>query len=69
MFDFSDMFGPLLLRKDDFTPLDKQPTDERHPFWAPFNRWLRAGKKCRAVRTNRGKLRFYLCHLPPRTED
>lgn len=39
MFDFSRMFGPLLVDEEG-TPLEKQPISERHPFWKPFNAWM-----------------------------
>jgi hypothetical protein len=62
-FEFSDMFGPVLLtQKDD--PSDRQPDREDHPFRDAFQPWFAAGKKHRAVRTKRGRLRFYLCHMP-----
>lgn len=65
-FEFSDMFGPLLLQaKPPHEPLNNQPCAEDHPFWAPFNRWMRAGKRHRPIKTKRGRLRFYLCYAPP----
>ncbi len=66
-FEFSEMFGPSLLTKNGEVAV-RQPLDERHPFWAPFNRWNKAGRKTRAVRTKRGRLRFWLCHLPRHEE-
>lgn len=68
-FEFSDMFGPLLLRKGDLEPRATQPDDERHPFWEAFNAWTRAGRKHRPVRAPRsritgkpGPVKFHLCH-------
>lgn len=63
-FEFSDMFGPLLLSAKSKEPLDRQPTSDTDPFWDPFNRWMMAGKKCRAVRNSRGRVIFFLCHVP-----
>lgn len=65
-FEFSDMFGPLLLRPSDLEPSVRQPVSERDPFWVAFNAWMRAGRKCRAVRDKRGRLRFWVCHAPRR---
>ena len=62
LFEFSHMFGPLILRKSDLSPADRQPIKEDDPFWRPFQRWMDGGRKCRAVRTKRGKLRFWVCH-------
>lgn len=28
----------------------------------PFTIWLRGGKKCRAARDKRGRVRFWVCH-------
>ena len=61
-FEFSEMFGPILLRKTDLEPAAGQPVDENDPFWAAFNAWTRAGRKHRAVRSKHGRLKFYLCH-------
>lgn len=63
-FEFSDMFGPVLLRKTDLEPAAGQPVREDHPFWPGFNMWLHAGKKCRAIRNKQGRIRFHLCHVP-----
>ena len=63
-FEFSHMFGPLLLRATDLEPAKRQPAAEGHPFWKPFNTWFRKGGKRRAVRNKRGQVRFYPCHLP-----
>lgn len=63
-FEFSDMFGPTILRASDLEPSEKQPTSERDPFWVPFTAWMKAGKRCRAVRDARGRLRFWVAHLP-----
>ncbi|MEM6500069.1 MAG: hypothetical protein AAF709_25595 [Pseudomonadota bacterium] len=62
-FEFSVMFGPSLLTKQGEVAV-RQPISDRHPFWDPFNRWMKAGKRCRAVRTKRGKLRFWLGYVP-----
>ena len=62
-FEFSDRFGPTILKPGKARNVsDHQPMREDDPFWRPFTAWMRAGKKCRAVRSRRGKLRFYLCH-------
>ena len=66
-FEFSKMFGPVWLKRDrqgHFDPSDKQPMDN-DPFWGPFYRWHNAGCKCRPVTTKRGRLIFYVCHVPP----
>jgi hypothetical protein len=69
-FEFSLMFGPVILRKRDMQPSDRQPIREDDPFWAPFQIWMKTGRKCRAVYTPRGrikaqrKLSFWLCHVP-----
>jgi hypothetical protein len=65
-FDHSDMFGPLLLTKTGEVA-QRQPDKEDHPFWVPFSLWLRSGKRHRPVKTKRGLVRFYLCHLPKPT--
>lgn len=63
-FEFSEMFGPALLTKQNEVA-KSQPISEDHPFWEPFNRWMKAGRKCRAVRTKRGnRLRYWLGHVP-----
>ena len=62
-FEFSQMFGPLLLNATGEVA-KRQPEHEKHSFWEPFNKWLDGGKRCRAVRTKRGKLLFWLCHIP-----
>ena len=67
-FEFSDMFGPSLLTKDGEIA-EHQPVSEQDPFWEPFERWFRAGKKCRAVCGKRGRLKFYLCHVPRHEES
>jgi len=66
-FEFSEMFGPVWLERKGrhFDPSDKQPVSERDPFWSPFTRWNNAGRKCRPITTKRGRLIFYLCHVPP----
>lgn len=69
-FEFSLMFGPVILRKRDMEPADRQPIREDDPFWTPFQRWMDGGRKCRAVygrksrATGKRKLRFWLCHAP-----
>lgn len=67
-FEFSQMFGPQLLRKTDLEPLASQPDSAAHPFWKAFSAWDKAGRKHRAVRTKAGKLKFYLCHAPYKDE-
>lgn len=62
-FEFSEMFGPLLLTAEGDVAA-RQPDQPNHPFWEPFNLWNDTGRKCRAVRTKRGKLRFWLCYVP-----
>lgn len=63
LFEFSEMFGPLLLTASGEASL-RQPISEDHPFWAGFNLWSSSGRRCRAVRSKSKKLRFYLCHIP-----
>lgn len=66
-FEFSEMLGPVWLTRTGrhFEPTDRQPTSENDPFWSPFTRWNRAGRKCRPITTKRGLLIVYLCHVPP----
>lgn len=66
-FEFSEMFGPSLLTKDGEISA-RQPTREDHPFWLPFQRWMNSGRRCRAVRSRSGRLRFWLCHVPRHEE-
>ncbi len=61
-FEFSEMFGPTLLRAKDMEPADRQPTNEHDPFWYPFQSWMRAGRKVRAVKDKRGRVKFSVCH-------
>lgn len=63
-FEFSDMFGPTLLRASDKEPSDQQPTSKKDPFWVPFQAWMGAGKKCRAVKNERGQVQYWVCHAP-----
>ena len=65
-FEFSEMFGPVLLRPSDLEPATVQPVSERDPFWAPFNAWMRAGRRCRAVKGRDKRVRFWVCHAPRR---
>ena len=65
-FEFSERFGPLVLRASDLQPADRQPVSERDPFWAPFNAWTRAGRRCRAVLGRDKRVRFWVCHAPRR---
>lgn len=69
-FEFSDMFGPVLLRKSDMEPEQRQPDDPQHPFWEGFNAWTRAGRKHRPIRAKRSRVKnrapgvkFYICHV------
>ena len=39
-FEFSWRFGPVLVDMHG-EPLSKQPICEDHPFWPPFNAWLK----------------------------
>jgi len=64
LFEFSEMFGPSLLRRDGWTVSDRQPLTETHPFWAAFEAWRKGGMRHRAVKDKRGKLRLYVCHVP-----
>jgi hypothetical protein len=43
LFEDSDRFGPLLLRKDGM-PLENQPR-ERHPFWKAHRAWVKQGRR------------------------
>lgn len=43
-FDFDRRFGPLLTDSEG-EPLKRQPTSDRHPFWAPFKVWLAEWEK------------------------
>lgn len=65
-FEFSEMFGPTLLRQSDLEPAAAQPLSERDPFWQPFNAWTKAGRRCRAVFDKRGRVRFWVCYAPRR---
>lgn len=44
LFEDSDRFGPLLLRKDG-SVAERQP-GERSPFWIPYHAWRREGRRC-----------------------
>ena len=44
IFDHSDRFGPLLVKKNG-APCVNQPISEKHPFWKGFMPWLRQGKR------------------------
>jgi len=61
-FEFSEMFGPTWLREKDMEPSDRQPVSETDAFWWPFNAWMRGGRRVRAVRDKRGRVKFWLCH-------
>lgn len=39
-FEFNRRFGPLLVDKDG-EPLSRQPMSKTHPFWVPFQAWLK----------------------------
>ena len=47
-FTDSDMFGPLLEDRHGRV-LDRQPTRETHPFWAPYHMWRRLGRNGKKV--------------------
>lgn len=49
VFEDSDMFGPLLLRKTDFMPAERQP-GERHRFWVAYTMWRKAGRPLKTLR-------------------
>jgi len=66
-FEFSEMFGPTLLRASDMEPARTQPLSDRDPFWPPFSAWMKSGRRIRPVRDKRGLVRFRLCHY--RRED
>ncbi len=66
-FEFSEMFGPVVLRASDMNPAEKQPVSEHDPFWPPFSAWMKSGRRVRAVRDKRGLVKFHLCHY--RRED
>lgn len=68
-FEFSDMFGPLLLRKSDLEPAQRQPVRDDDPFWEAFKAWTRAGRRHRPIWSKRSRtkgqprrVKFYLCH-------
>jgi hypothetical protein len=67
-FEFSEMWGPTLLRKRDLQPSEKQPIREDDPFWAPFQLWMSGGRRCRAVwsRATRHprRIKYWVCHVP-----
>jgi hypothetical protein len=67
VFEFSERFGPVWLtrRGRHYEPAERQPLSPRDPFWSPFNRWNRSGRKCRPITSKRGRLILYLCHVPP----
>jgi len=44
LFEFSEQFGPVVLCKDGWTPKQRQPAREDHPFWVPFEAWLKGRK-------------------------
>lgn len=66
-FEFSEMFGPTLLRAKDMEIAERQPVSERDPFWPPFNAWMKSGRRVRAVRDRHGRVQFRVCHY--RKED
>lgn len=39
-FDFDEQFGPLVVDPLG-EPMKRQPIHEHHPFWAPFEAWLK----------------------------
>lgn len=41
--EFNSRFGPLFIDLEG-EPLEDQPTDENHPAWKPFERWLKRNK-------------------------
>lgn len=68
-FEFSDMFGPTLLRKTDLEPARRQPVCENDPFWAAFKAWTDAGRRHRPILSKRSvgdgrprQVKFYLCY-------
>lgn len=68
-FEFSDMFGPTLLRKTDLEPAQGQPEHDYHPFWPAFDAWTRAGRRHRPIWSKRRRIsgqprrvKFYLCY-------
>ena len=68
-FEFSEMFGPQLLRKTDLEPARRQPVREDDPFWAAFLAWDRSGRRHRPIWSKRSRIggkprhiKFYLCH-------
>ena len=63
-FEFSDRFGPTLLRASDKEPAERQPMTEYDPFWPPFTAWLTGGKKVRAIRDRHGRITYHICHVP-----
>lgn len=66
VFEFSEMFGPVWLKRQGrhWEPANRQPIREDDPFWGPFERWNRSGRKCRPITSKRGLLLVYLCHTP-----
>ena len=66
VFEFSEMWGPVWLSRKGrhWDPSDDQPIREDDPFWAPFQRWNAAGRKCRPITSKRGRLILYVCHTP-----
>jgi hypothetical protein len=61
-FEFSDRFGPVILRASDMEPADRQPIKESDPFWRPFQSWMKGGKKTRPIRNRKGLAIYSLCH-------
>lgn len=47
-FEDSDMFGPVVLRKTDWNPSDRQPGDKSR-FWDAYGMWRKAGRPLRGA--------------------
>lgn len=48
-FEFSERFGPSLVSGRTEKTLETQPVSPRHPFWRPFELWLKQGKRTEVV--------------------
>lgn len=47
-FEDSDMFGPVVVRKSDWNPSERQPS-EKSRFWDAYGMWRKAGRPFRGI--------------------
>jgi len=61
LFEFSDRFGPVFLTNSGDVS-KKQPVKETHPFWAPFEKWMKSGRVVHGPEPKR-ELMVYICQI------